>query len=62
MTRREFLKSIGRWSFGSALVGTAAAMANREKCSNRGICSGCGRSSSCVLPQAMTYREATRLG
>ncbi len=60
MTRREFLREIGRYGMGLLLGGGIAMLLNRdrEKCINQGLCRGCSRFEGCHLPQAMSAKEA----
>ncbi|MHB9025583.1 MAG: hypothetical protein ACYC7E_15670 [Armatimonadota bacterium] len=61
ITRREFLRSLGRYLALGVLVGGTGALALRrdpEKCVNRGICSGCSSFTDCGLPQALSAKQA----
>jgi len=60
-SRREFLRSVGRYGFASVLAGLVFAgarkpEASREKCANRGICGGCSVFASCGLPAALSVK------
>lgn len=57
--RREFLKSAMRWMMLPVVGGGVAAMAMRkgENCTGDSLCSSCGSSRSCGLPQAVSYRQ-----
>ncbi len=65
--RRNFLRSLVRYPVLGALgllggrlvkrqAGTGPVQAGR-KCTNRGICRGCLRLSTCCLPQALMARN-----
>lgn len=59
--RREFLKSVARVVAAPLVIGTVTALSSRsgERCTNQGICRGCGVVTTCGLPQALSFREAT---
>lgn len=67
--RREFLKSLARNTTAAGLAALAAVLVarrqvspRREVCINNSICRGCVVLSSCVLPQALSTRQATENG
>ena len=72
-TRRGFLTGLARVAGGGALAALAAVLTRRsilaqspgqalsrsgQSCPNRFICRGCGLFESCVLPQALSARQA----
>jgi len=61
-SRREFLKSVGRWMVAPLLAGGVLKLASgsREQCAGPGVCNGCGRLTNCHLPQAVSTRSAMR--
>jgi hypothetical protein len=63
--RRDFLKSVLRWTVaGGAVAGVGALAAKKggETCVNQGVCSGCGIFDGCGLPQALSAKEARKEG
>ena len=63
--RRDVLKGILRNTvlagFGATVIGMGVKRAGTSKeaaCSNRGICSGCSEYADCVLPQALSRKQA----
>ncbi len=60
MTRREFLRDIGRYGVALLLGGGVGALMTRnsEECINQGICRGCGAFEACHLPQALSAKRA----
>jgi hypothetical protein len=67
ITRREFLRSLGRWAGLLALGGlagavswksaTASASAGEQPCRNEGWCRPCPLNRDCGLPRALSYRS-----
>ena len=60
LTRRDFLLSLPRWLIAGALGGGGYLLLkrSREKCTSANqYCRTCGRSSSCGLPAAISYRR-----
>ncbi len=60
--RREFLRSILRWTLvgGAVAGGVALTRKKGETCVNQGICRGCAAFEGCGLPQALSAKEARR--
>ena len=64
--RREFIRGMLRTAAmaGLAAVGLISVLRRPapvdHRCVNRGICSGCGRSGRCILPQAVSARRNGR--
>jgi len=64
--RRAFLRACGRLALLAVGAGGLArgvrsgriAVNAAERCSNHGICSGCGRREACGLPAALSRRRA----
>lgn len=65
VSRRNFIKSLLRWSALGALgVGSAGLLSRsdwRKSCSSDGICSQCSIATSCKLPQALSYIQARKV-
>jgi hypothetical protein len=57
--RREFLRSVLRWTIlGGAVAGVGALASKRgESCVNQGVCRGCAAFDGCGLPQALSAKE-----
>jgi hypothetical protein len=69
LTRRELLRSVGRYAALAGIGVLAAKLMLRrsggadgdiasQTCVNSGICSGCGAFDDCRLPQALSARRA----
>jgi hypothetical protein len=68
ITRREFLRRLGRWAGLLALGGLAgaigwkgAATATEAPCRNEGWCRPCPLNRDCGLPRALSFRSAVRM-
>ena len=63
LSRREFLRSLGRLGILAAMGGAGAKLLkgrivrSSEICVNQGICRGCGAFDGCGLPQALSARQ-----
>ena len=65
--RREFLRGGARYALLAALAAVSAVLVKRsggslagQTCINEGICRGCGAFEDCGLPQALSFRDATK--
>ncbi|MFP3902801.1 MAG: hypothetical protein ACLFWB_01040 [Armatimonadota bacterium] len=60
ITRREFLRQMGRYALALFLGGGATYLVTKddEKCINNSMCRGCGRLRTCHLPAAVSTRQA----
>ncbi|MHC4914936.1 MAG: hypothetical protein ACYTGB_05535 [Planctomycetota bacterium] len=66
--RRELLRDLARGALLGGLAGGAWLLlrggrgdrAARHRCTGGGICRGCGSVPDCILPQAESFRKATR--
>jgi len=63
-SRRQFLRTLVRWTIAPAMVAAVGDITFRqgETCVNNTICRTCGVASTCGLPQALSYRDATKRG
>ncbi len=67
-SRREFFRGIGRSLALGGLAALAAALAAGSRrgpdpgheCVNQGLCNGCAALAACLLPQALSARQARR--
>ena len=66
--RRELFRQGLRWLALATLAGTGGALLRRRQlavdpeqhaCNRLGLCSGCPRLPACVLPQALSRRQAS---
>lgn len=62
VTRREALRTTGRWVILGATAATLGALVTRrgEACDRAGLCQGCAALSGCGLPPAVTARRENR--
>jgi len=60
--RRDFLRAAGRWALAGLLSGGVGALSvgRRDRCTNAGLCRGCGAWETCELPEAVALRQAER--
>jgi hypothetical protein len=65
--RREFLRGGIRYALLAGIGAVTAAVAGKQNgrlsgqnCVNEGICRGCGVVDDCGLPQALSFRQATK--
>ena len=65
-SRREFLRTAFRGGALAALAAVGVALGRRawlnrqdHECVNQGVCRGCAALDGCVLPQALSMRQAT---
>ena len=62
--RREFFRGILRkvalaaMGLGGGVIARRAIRQGAHTCINRGICRGCGAFDGCVLPQALSAKQA----
>jgi hypothetical protein len=69
-SRRDFIKSLGRAALLGAIVGSVGllffkrrfSMNTAHTCINQGICRGCGKFENCILPQALSAKNAVASG
>lgn len=67
-SRREFLRTTGRFAVLGALAYAGARLLGRtsfrlgETCINAGICRGCTVYTDCGLPQALSAKQVRRQG
>jgi hypothetical protein len=66
-TRREFLRGGVRYALAAGLGAVAAAVAGKpagrlsgQVCVNEGLCRNCGIVDDCGLPQALSFKLATK--
>jgi len=66
-SRREFLRGGVRYALLAGIGAVAAAVAGKpggrlpgQTCVNDGICCRCGIVNNCGLPQALSFRQATK--
>jgi hypothetical protein len=65
-SRRDFLKNMGRASLLGAIGGSVGLLLFKRRfslnpahvCINQGICRGCSEFDDCILPQALSARNA----
>ena len=70
LDRRTFLRNAGRKLIllglgllgGSLLAGNRIAFKTRQECINRFICRSCSIYRDCILPQALSAKEAGLYG
>jgi len=67
ISRREFLRGLGRNAALAGLAAVAAGLIARggraggsERCINQGICRGCGVFEDCHLPAAFSAKQAMK--
>jgi hypothetical protein len=64
LTRRQFLRSMGRYLALGLILAVGALLAGRRRgrgrnvCINRGLCGSCGALEGCRLPRARSARWA----
>lgn len=64
-TRRELLRTAGRWACGAGLAGLIARLLGSARsaetpCTGQSICRNCADATDCRRPQARSFRQATR--
>jgi len=66
-SRREFLRGGVRYALLAGVGTVAVSVAGRpggrltgQTCVNEGICRGCGVVGGCGLPQALSFKQATK--
>ena len=66
-SRREFLRGGVRYALLAGIGAVAAVVAGKpsghlpgQTCINEGVCRRCGIVSDCDLPQALSFRQATK--
>ena len=66
-TRREFLHGGARYAALAGIAAVVAAVAGRhddtlpgQTCVSNGFCRGCAVVSDCGLPQALSFKQATK--
>ncbi len=68
MSRRSFLKTVGRAVIAGGLALLAGRLLGfrrrdaREVCTNEGICRGCASVAGCGLPAALSFRDRAPRG
>ena len=70
MSRRDFMKNLGRVSLFGAIGGSVGLLLFKRRfsmnpahvCINQGICRGCSEFDDCVLPQALSAKNAVASG
>jgi hypothetical protein len=66
-TRREFLHGSARYALLTGVAAVVAVVAGRrnatlsgQTCVSNGLCRGCAVVSDCGLPQALSFKQATK--
>jgi hypothetical protein len=59
-SRREFFRATARYAVLGLVTAAGYAVGKRSghTCINRGICGGCGQFERCILPQALSAKQA----
>jgi hypothetical protein len=70
ISRRDFVKSLGRAALLGVIAGSIGFLFFKRRfslntahtCINQGICRGCSEFDDCVLPQALSAKNAVASG